>query len=118
MSTFNLANYLEVTPDGDHFNIWDAPFRDIHLRVPTSRVITIDASTQANLPGIAAEYLGSRYLWWALLFYNGITDPISGVYSGLILKVPDREALLVYLENRRSLNSAGNFLPNISATVL
>ncbi len=97
MSRFNTAFYYPIL-EGGAFDIWDANPSDMKFNVPTATTIVVDSSLEANLPHIAYEYLGDTSLWWTLLYYNGITDPISDIYSLALLRIPDRQALISYLE--------------------
>lgn len=118
MSAQSIINYLQITPDGDHLNFWDAPFKDMHLYVPESTRIVIDAASAANLPGLADKYLGSPYYWWVLLMYNGLSDAVNEVVPGKILSIPDLQRLGVFLQNRVSSQNAGNYLPTVNVTTL
>jgi hypothetical protein len=97
MSRFNASFYYPVL-EGGAFDIWDANPVDLRFNVPTATTIVVDSSLEANLPHIAYEFFGDTSLWWTLLYYNGIHDPISDIYSLTILRIPDRQALISYLE--------------------
>lgn len=93
--------FADVLPDGLTLNIFDADFRGIEAVTPYS-VVTVDTRWAANLPGLAFAHLGSQYLWWTLLLFNGLNDPIRDVYPGVTLRIPDRDAMMTFLINRRA----------------
>lgn len=99
-------------------NYFDAPYKDIHLYVPVADIITIDASTESNLPGIAADRLNSRYLYWVLLLFNGLHDPIQDIRPGVKLKIPNYELLISYLKSRTAAQSGTNYLTPSTVTVI
>lgn len=118
MSTYQYENFVDPTLDGGELNIWDAHFKNIHLWVPTAETITVDAEWEANLPGLAAAKLGSRYLWWALMMYNGLQDPIADMKPGKVLNIPDASALVTFLNSSKSASTGTNYLPSTTSTII
>lgn len=106
MSRFDLSNFCSVTEDGQDLDMFSAKFRSLSLITSTSRVITVDASTEANLPYLAEKYLGTSRLWWTILMYNGLLDPIEDITIGTRLAIPSRSSLITMLEsgNRSNIN--------------
>lgn len=99
MSRFDISNFCSVTEDGQDLDMFSAKFKDLSLTSATSRVITIDSATEANLPFIAEKYLGSSRLWWTILMYNGLLDPIEDIALGVRLAIPSRSSLITILES-------------------
>jgi len=97
MSRFDAARYFPPLPEGA-LDIWDSTAVDMRYNVPEATSIVVDSSLEANLPQIAHEYLGDSSLWWTLLYFNGITDPIGDIYSMSVLRIPRRPELITYLE--------------------
>lgn len=118
MSAFAMGNFMEVLPDADHLNFWDGDFTNMHLYVPEVQRVVIDAAWAANAPGLAAEYLGSRYYSWVILMYNGLSDPINDLVPGTLIRIPDPKALGIFLSNRRDSRRSGNYLPTVQVTTL
>lgn len=118
MSNYSYDQFTSATDDGGSIDIWDAAFNNLHLYVTTAETITIDATWESNLPGLAAEKLGSRYLWWALLMYNGLIDPLRDVKPGVRLRIPDRSSLLSYMQSVLASSSSTNYLPSNAVTML
>ena len=72
------------------------------FNVPFDKTVIVGKDDEANLPGLAYRHLGDTALWWVLLEYNGLVDPIKDVVVGLTLKIPQRKSLIAYLESSRS----------------
>jgi hypothetical protein len=99
MSSFDSRLFMPVLPDGRHYNVFDAKFKDLRFKIPVSQTISIDAKLEGNLPLIAHLYLGDQNLWWVLLQFNAFNDPIKDVSAGSSLKIPDRRSLLSLLQS-------------------
>lgn len=99
MSSFDSRLFMPVLPDGNHYNVFDAKFKDLRFRIPPSHTLTLDAKLEGNLPLIAQLYLGDQNLWWVLLQYNGLSDALKDVPAGSTLKIPDRRSLLALLQS-------------------
>lgn len=110
MSVYSIDNFAPVVAEGDALDIWGAYYVGIE-KLPASSTIIVSSEWSANLPGLAAVYLGSKYLWWVLLVYNGLFDPIKDVAPGVTLRIPDRDMLMTYMEQKRTERaSAGSSL--------
>jgi len=99
MSRFDLSGFCSLTEDGQDLDIFSAKFKNLALVSATSRVITVDATTEANLPYLAEKYLGSSRLWWTILMYNGLLDPIEDITVGTKLAIPSRSSIINILES-------------------
>jgi hypothetical protein len=97
MSRFNISEYYKSLESGA-FDIWDVTPNNMRFNVPSATTVIVDSSLEANLPAIAYTYLGDQDLWWAILYYNGLTDPLSDIYSLKVLNIPDRQSLISFLE--------------------
>lgn len=118
MSSYSYDQFTKATEDGGTINIWDAAFANLHLYVTTSETVTVDATWETNLPGLAAEKLGTRYLWWAILMYNGLIDPLRDIKPGVKLRIPDRSSLLSYMQTVLASSSSTNYLPSNAVSML
>jgi hypothetical protein len=78
--------------------VLDSSITNLAFAVPTAKTITLKSEDVADLPGLAAKHLGSRYLWYTLLHYNGLYDSITDLYAGMVLKIPEQAALVAYLK--------------------
>lgn len=104
MARFDVENFLPLTEDGKSFDVFSSPMR--HIRsVTTESVVTVTAGLAYNLPTIAHRYLGETDLWWAILMYNQLTDPVDDIQPGLKLKIPRKSELVQLLEVLMARNS-------------
>ena len=90
--------------DPTRWDLFLSSISNVKFNVPLAQTIVVQAADVANLPGIAARYLGSRYLWYVLLHYNGLYDSINDMYSGMTLNIPQRAPLLTYLRSQIAAN--------------
>lgn len=97
-SRFNSVNFMKLDSAGVKLSIFSAKFKNIRYNVPTERSLLLGPGDECNLPGLALKYLGDMNLWWVLLEYNGLYEPIEEVRAGLELRIPSRTALITYLE--------------------
>lgn len=58
----------------------------------TTVTITQDLIRRPDL--ISEKAYQTPDLWWAILEYNGIADPVFGLIPGLVLKIPEINRLL------------------------
>lgn len=99
MSSVDSRLFMPVLADGNHYNIFDAKFKDLRFRLPVSQTITIDSGTEGNLPLIAHLHLGDQQLWWVIVQFNAMNDPLKEVKAGATLNLPDRRELLALLQS-------------------
>lgn len=100
MPRFDSSNFMTVTADGQDLDIFSARFKDLRFGVPGTVTVEIDASTEANLPGLADKHLGDQALWWVILEYNGLVDPIEDITPGTVIRIPERRSVIQYLDAR------------------
>lgn len=105
MARFDVENFLPLTEDGKSFDVFSSPMRHIRL-VTTDAIVTVDAAMAYNLPTLAYKYLGETGLWWALLMYNQLTDPVRDIVPGLKLKIPRKSELVQLLEVTMARNAS------------
>lgn len=92
-------NYSEVTPFtlDVGFDPFKSAYKNLRFNVRMARFITIDSKYQANLPGLAHDVYGDKNYWRAILYANGLSDPINDVVVGVRLGLPDIDSLKAYL---------------------
>ena len=99
-STYDFESYASVCgQDAGRWDILNNSINNIRFTVPAENTITIKVGDEANLPGLAAKYLGSRYLWYVLLHYNGLYDALQDIKPGTTLRIPKIDPLLSALKN-------------------
>lgn len=75
-------------------------YKNIRFNVPASSTFQVKDHDAANLPGIAFKVYGDTSMWHILMSYNGLEDAIQDVYAGLVLRVPDKAAVISYLSKQ------------------
>ena len=104
MSRFSISGLMTTTSDG-YPDVWGARFANMRYSVQAVSTITIVSGYEANLPALAEKYLGDQNMWWILLQYNGLIDPIHDIRIGQVLRIPDRTSLISYLERQTQTTS-------------
>ena len=94
---FNWGSYTPIDSTGTNYDLFRSAYKNIRFAVQPTSVYQLTASDLANLPGLASKYYGDTSLWRALLAYNGISDPISGIAIGLTIQIPAKNDLTGYL---------------------
>lgn len=98
MSRFNIVNYTPATADGKDLDVFKGRYKNMRFNMAAERTIKLTVADEFNLPGLAFKYLGDKGLWWVLLQFNGLTDPINDIRAGTVLRVPSRSDVISYLE--------------------
>lgn len=98
MARFDAVNYMPLTSDGADNDLFRAKFKNLRFNVQVQKTIRLTAADSHNLPGLAHVHLGDKDLWWVLLEFNGLYDPIEDIQPGLLLRIPSRASLISYLE--------------------
>lgn len=118
VTQYDINQFMAITDDGGSLNFWDADFRNLNLIISATETVLVDAEWSYNLPGLAAKKLGSRHLWWVLMVYNGLSDPINDVVPGVTLAIPDRHRLLAFLEATKAARATANITNGGTLTTL
>lgn len=98
MARFNALNFMPLTSDGGDLDVFASKAKNMRFNVPAAKTITLSMADEHNLPGLAHQHLGDQSLWWVLLEYNGLQDPIKDIKAGLVMRIPSRRDLITYLE--------------------
>lgn len=92
------VHFTQPTEDGLHLNFWDAPYAKIN-KLPITSNFVIDAATEADPFGIAAEYLGDPSYYWVVLMYNGLSDAVHDLRPGMRIVLPSQGDLVNLLKS-------------------
>lgn len=99
-------NFLTVaTTDSTRWDYLRSGVTNLRYKVPVAQTITVGSGDQGNLPGLAQRYLGDRFLWHALLHYNGLYDSLRDVVPGMSLNIPEKATLLRVLAQQEQSQS-------------
>lgn len=104
-SIYDFEQFATVCQqDPTRWDLFLSSITNVKFNVPVARTIVVGPGDVANLPGLAARHLGSRYLWYVLLHYNGLYDSINDMYSGMSLNIPQVAPLMSYLKTQINAN--------------
>jgi len=93
---YNFSRYTTLDNTG-YWNVFSSGYKNIRFNIQSSQQIQLTAVDAANLPGLAYRLLGDTSLWRVLLAFNGLTDPISDIATGMILLIPTKAQVIAYL---------------------
>jgi hypothetical protein len=99
---FSFTRYMPVTSDGDRLDVFNSQFRNLRYAIPVEKRIVLSVAHAQNAPGLAHRFLGDAGLWWAILHFNGLKNPRTDLYPGRTINIPNRQALLSFLETPSS----------------
>lgn len=84
------------------YSVFKSGYKNIRFALTTTQTYTIKQADMANLVGLAYTLYGDVSLWYALLAFNGLQDPIQEIYPGLILNIPSKSDVIAYLSKQKN----------------
>lgn len=94
---FDWSSFTPLDSTGTNYDKFKSAYKNVRFNVQPNSQITLTSADVANFPGLAYRLFNDVSLWRALLAFNGLSDPISDLYVGAVLKVPTKSALTGYL---------------------
>jgi hypothetical protein len=74
-------------------------------------VVTEDMSSHPEL--IAYKFYNTTDLWWAICLFNDIIDPVTELYSGVSIRIPDLAEMSPLIQTKtEALNSTKIIMVN------
>lgn len=101
----SYSAYTPIDNTGDAYSIFTSGFKNLRFSVNISQTITLTAAQAYNLPGLSQELYSDTSLWFALLAFNGLSDPMTDVYPGLSLNVPYKSDIVAYVSQSNKTTS-------------
>lgn len=95
----SIPNYSDATSvvqrlDGTFdIDTLSSRYANMRFKVQLDRVIIIDSKYEANLPGLAFDYYGDQDYWRAIMWFNGLQDPMTDVCVGSQIGMPNKSSL-------------------------
>jgi hypothetical protein len=97
---FNFSKYTPLDNTRDAYNVFQSGYKNIRFNVQQQQQIQLDNSTAYNLPGLAYQLYSDTSLWYGLMVYNGLSDPLTDIQPGMVLKVPTKADILAYISRQ------------------
>ncbi len=97
-------DYSQCTPVINRFgqNLYN-PFKSAYLNARFNLRVAdkyiVKASDIGRLPNISYQFYGTTALWRFICRYNQIADPVSDVYPGRVINLPDLAEVTNLLNN-------------------
>lgn len=67
--------------------------RDVVVPDSSDTLYTVPPGGTHRLDRISNEHYGTPHLWWVIARVNNIVDPLFGVVSGQVIRIPTRARL-------------------------
>jgi hypothetical protein len=101
-------NWSRYTPldETAYYDKFKSAYKNIRFNVPPNTQLQLTSTDAANLPGLAYRLLGDTSLWRCLLAYNGLSDPLTDVAVGIVIRVPTKAAVIAYLSSQQNSQQA------------
>lgn len=95
----SIPLYSTVTPITTLLNgltdidLLSSQYKNMRFSVAVDQVVTIDSKYEANLPGLAFDYYADVEYWRAIMWFNGLVDPLNDVCVGAQIGLPNKSSL-------------------------
>ena len=96
-SRYNWSNCTPYDFSAKAYNVFLSKYKNLRYVMNEVDQYVVSSDDIANLPGISFKLYGTTDLWRILMEYNGLSDPLSDIYIGLVLRVPDKSDILTLL---------------------
>jgi hypothetical protein len=93
---FNYSAYTPYDNTG-YYDIFRSGYKNIRFASQPNQQLQLDNSMAYNLPGLAFSLYGDSSLWYALMAYNGLNDPLTDIYPSLVILIPAKSDLINYI---------------------
>lgn len=89
-----------------HYDPFKSSYKNIRYILTKVSTYTVTKKDMGRIATISYNIYGTTTLWRVLLEYNQIHDPLTELYPGVVLAVPDKAQATAYLTSTS--NSASN----------
>ena len=106
---YRQANYIPLDNYG-RLDVLAAKYKNLKFSVPANKMFQVTSAYEFNLPSISLAVYNDISYWWAIALYNDIFDPLTDVYVGRNLMIPELTSFLSLLNSNDATNSADEVL--------
>jgi hypothetical protein len=99
---YNYSKYTPLDNTGTQYDVFQSGYKNIRFNIQQTQQIQLDDSTAYNLPGICYQAYGDTSLWYGLMAYNGLSDPLTDIQPGIVLLIPPKSAIQAYISRQAS----------------
>jgi hypothetical protein len=105
----SLADWSQCTPIYSnqtkyYYDPFRSTYKNIRFLLNKTSTYTVTKHTMGRIATISYNVYGTTTLWRVLLEYNQIHDPITELYPGVVLDIPDKAQAISYLTNANNIN--------------
>jgi hypothetical protein len=96
-SRYKDTNILSNIPSGKYrFEMWERPAELANMTLNSTRYI-VHQHELGRLDLLAWNFYDNVKLWWIIAAVNDIVNPLTDMYEGQILIIPDRNDVLAFV---------------------
>lgn len=93
-----------------YYDPFKSTYKNIRFLLSKTSTYTVTKKDMGRIATISYNVYGTTTLWRVLLEYNQIHDPITELYPGVVLDIPDQAQATSYLTNANNINSTNTIL--------
>lgn len=97
---YDYTRFTKIDSSGESYDFLRSAYKNIRFALPTAQTLTVKEPDIGNLAGIAFRVYGDTSLWRMILAFNGLVDPIQDMWSGQVLNLPSKAAVIAYLNEQ------------------
>lgn len=97
---YTWSAYTPLDNTGTARSLWKSAYKNLRFSIPLQEIITLTSAQAANLPGLSFEKYGVVDYWRILLHYNGLSDGIQDVYTGMTFRIPTQAGVVAWLSQQ------------------
>ena len=90
------------------YNQFQSPYKNIRFMLRQASSYTVTKSDMGRIATISYRVYGTTTLWRVILEYNQIQDPITELYPGVVLALPDKAQATAYLSSINTVSSTAS----------
>lgn len=93
-----------------YYDPFKSTYKNIRFLLNKTSTYTVTKKDMGRIATISYNVYGTTSLWRVLLEYNQIHDPITELYPGVVLDIPDKSQAVAYLTNAGNVNGTNTTL--------
>lgn len=112
----NCTPYYIKTDGSFHYNPFKSTYKNIRYLLQQASTYTVTKQDAGRIATISYNIYETTSLWRVLLEYNQINDPLTELYPGVVLAVPDQAQATAYLTNSNN-STNSNTITSVSFVI-
>ncbi len=103
---YSWSQNTPLDSTGNTRSVFASGYKNLaYAGLPVQQSILVTDADAANLPGLSYKMYGTTDLWKAVLYANGLSDPIQDIRAGMTLNFPTLASLKQWLAQQANNSS-------------